>query len=82
MLIDCDTCAARNLHCSDCVVGVLLSGRGDSLELDSAEESALGAFARGGLLPPLRLVPSYRAGDSEGKRVEREKPNGGRTAIA
>jgi len=98
MLIDCDTCAARDVHCGDCVVMVLLGRRHDpigpatpepagmsrrdrtardgitpgqpafehplehtTIELDSAEESALGAFVSGGLLPPLRLVPTYRS---------------------
>jgi hypothetical protein len=59
MLIDCDTCAARDIACGDCVVAVLLGPRTRGLELDSAEQSALDAFASGGLLPPLRLVPTY-----------------------
>lgn len=92
MLIDCDTCAARNIACGDCVVNVLLSNRASSIELDSAEESALGAFASGGLLPPLRLVPTYRArpDDASGHRLSGhdqipgggEKSDGGRAAIA
>ncbi|MEO6700764.1 MAG: hypothetical protein ABI140_11675 [Jatrophihabitantaceae bacterium] len=63
MLIDCDTCAARDIHCGDCVVAVLLGPRGGSVELDSAEQLALDAFATGGLLPPLRLVPKLSASD-------------------
>lgn len=93
MLIDCDTCAARDIACGDCVVAVLLGPRADPIELDSAEESALGAFASGGLLPPLRLVPSYRpdpdriAGQPaprpvEGRSSGRDKSDGGRSAIA
>jgi hypothetical protein len=58
MLIDCDTCAVRDVHCGDCVMTVLLGGRDGSVELDSAEQAALGALASGGLLPPLRLVPT------------------------
>ncbi len=58
MLIDCDTCAARDIACQDCVVAVLLGPRTNEIELDSAEEQALGALASGGLLPPLRLVPT------------------------
>ncbi len=58
MLIDCDSCAARDIACGDCVVAVLLGPRANSVELDSAEQDALGAFASGGLLPPLRLVPT------------------------
>ncbi len=58
MLIDCDTCAVRDINCGDCVVAVLLGPRTGSIELDSAEQDALGALATGGLLPPLRLVPT------------------------
>jgi len=58
MLIDCDTCAVRDIQCGDCVMTVLLGPREGSVELDSAEQLALGALANGGLLPPLRLVPT------------------------
>ena len=58
MLIDCDSCAARDISCGDCVVAVLLGPRRTAVELDSAEQDALGALASGGLLPPLRLVPT------------------------
>lgn len=58
MEIDCDSCAARDIHCGDCVVAVLLGPRAGAVELDSAEQDALGVFASGGLLPPLRLVPT------------------------
>ncbi|MCW2539753.1 MAG: hypothetical protein JWN95_1478 [Frankiales bacterium] len=61
MLIDCDTCAVRDIACGDCVVSVLLSGERHAVELDSAEQDALGALASGGLLPPLRLVPAWPA---------------------
>lgn len=58
MLIDCDTCAVRDLQCGDCVMTVLLAQRGPAtVELDPAEQSALAALADGGLVPPLRLVP-------------------------
>lgn len=61
MLIDCDTCAMRDLACSDCVVTALLGPREGELELDSGEQNALRALAGGGLLPPLRLVPMVRS---------------------
>ncbi len=75
MLIDCDSCAARDISCGDCVVAVLLGPRRGAVELDSAEQDALGALASGGLLPPLRLVPT-------GLPREQQSPPGGRTAIA
>jgi hypothetical protein len=58
MLIDCDTCAVRDIQCGDCVMTVLLGSGSGSVELDSAEQDALGALASGGLLPPLRRVPA------------------------
>jgi hypothetical protein len=61
MLIDCDTCAVRDIACGDCVMTVLLGPRDGSVELDSAEQDALGALAGGGLLPPLRLVRTFRS---------------------
>ncbi|MGX7680463.1 hypothetical protein ACSMXN_16355 [Jatrophihabitans sp. DSM 45814] len=58
MLIDCDTCAVRDIACGDCVMTVLLGPRQGSVELDGPEQNALGALAGAGLLPPLRLVPT------------------------
>jgi hypothetical protein len=59
MLIDCDTCIARDHACGDCVVTVLLELKRtapEPLELDAAEEAAIGSLAEAGLVPPLRLV--------------------------
>jgi hypothetical protein len=53
--IDCDTCEVRGLHCHDCVVTVLL-GPPPELTFDDDEQRALDVLARGGLVPPLRLV--------------------------
>jgi hypothetical protein len=69
MLIDCDSCAARDISCGDCVVAVLLGPRQGSVELDSAEQDALGALASGGLLPPLRLVPTMPPGEEQPPRT-------------
>jgi hypothetical protein len=59
MLIDCDTCIARDHACGDCVVPVLLGLKPtapEPLDLDAAEEAAIGSLAEAGLVPPLRLV--------------------------
>jgi hypothetical protein len=59
MLIDCDTCAAPEHACRDCVVTALLGSEPASrapVDLDDAEQAAIGALARAGLVPPLRLV--------------------------
>ena len=61
MLIDCDSCTVRGLACGDCVVTVLLGVPPAGVELDDAEQAAIGALAAQGLVPPLRLLTG-RAG--------------------
>lgn len=57
MIIDCDGCVARPYACGDCVVGVLLGmPAAAAVELDGAEQAAIGVLAASGLVPPLRLV--------------------------
>ena len=58
MIIDCDGCVARPHACSDCVVTVLLGmpAMARPVELDDAEQAAVGVLAAAGLVPPLRLV--------------------------
>jgi hypothetical protein len=60
VLIDCDSCAARPHHCSDCVVPLLLgappAAPSRRWELDCDEQIALVRLAEAGLVPPLRLV--------------------------
>jgi hypothetical protein len=58
MLIDCDTCVVRGKGCPDCVISVLL-GMPGPVELDDAEQTAIGRLAEAGLVPPLRLVPRF-----------------------
>ena len=60
MLIDCDSCLARDIACDDCVVTVLFNdGLLDvgPLDLDEDEAGALSALADAGLVPQLRLIP-------------------------
>lgn len=57
MLIDCDTCSVRGRACRDCVVTVILSNPTGRVELDEAEQYAVGSLAAVGLVPPLRLLP-------------------------
>ncbi|MCW2596690.1 MAG: hypothetical protein JWR06_2066 [Jatrophihabitans sp.] len=56
MLIDCDTCVARDIACRDCVVTVLLDRPPVPVELDAAEQGAIDSLSSAGLVPPLRLV--------------------------
>jgi len=57
VLIDCDTCSVRGKACRDCVVTVILTNPPCPVDLDEAEQDALGSLAGAGLVPPLRLVP-------------------------
>ncbi len=57
MLIDCDTCRARDQACGDCVVTVLLGKSEQMVEFDDCEHVAVDVLAAEGLVPPLRLVP-------------------------
>lgn len=63
MLVECGACVARGHGCADCVVSVLL-GMPEAAggELADDERRALDALASGGLLPPLRLSITPRAG--------------------
>jgi hypothetical protein len=70
MIIDCDTCTQRATACADCVVTFLTIPVRDpapvtvtagqetagAVELDAAEQHAIGVLAASGLVPPLRLV--------------------------
>jgi len=71
MRIDCDSCTvgkAGSAACDDCVVTFLTIGRpsdaitrvvaSDGLELDPAEQRAIGVLAASGLVPPLRMDPA------------------------
>ncbi len=58
VLIDCDSCAVRDLQCGDCVVTVLLGGPPGAVEVDDQERRALDVLAESGLVPRLRLVPA------------------------
>jgi len=58
MLIDCDTCVGRGVHCHDCVITVLLSRPPESVDFDDEERTALDSLADAGLVPRLRMVPT------------------------
>ncbi|MBO3084172.1 hypothetical protein [Cellulomonas fengjieae] len=71
MIIDCDTCTERGAACADCVVTFLTipvrratpqevpvrvaGNAAGAVELDAAEQHAIGVLAASGLVPPLRL---------------------------
>ena len=71
MIIDCDTCTAHATACADCVVTFLtipvrvpapvtphpeVGTAAGAVEIDAAEQHAIGVLAASGLVPPLRLV--------------------------
>jgi hypothetical protein len=63
MLIDCDTCVARDIACGDCVMTVLLGAPSTRVDLDDEERAAIGSLAEAGLVPPLRLVRGHPPAD-------------------
>lgn len=73
MLIDCDTCAMRDIACSDCVVSVLLGSPAPDVpvHLDETEQAAIGVLADSGLVPPLRLVRPNSPPESGGTYDDR-----------
>ncbi len=50
MIIDCQSCPVRDLHCDDCMVTALMAPTGGQLPLDAAERSAVSRFAALGLV--------------------------------
>ncbi len=50
MLVDCQTCPARDVHCGDCMVTAMLAPEGAELPLDSTERAAVEAFVQAGLV--------------------------------
>lgn len=50
MIIDCQTCPVRDLHCDDCMVTALVAPQGAELPLDAAERAAVSRFASAGLV--------------------------------
>jgi hypothetical protein len=57
-IIDCDTCVMQHTDtCDDCVVMFVTNREpGDALVIDVAEERAVRALQREGLLPDLRHI--------------------------
>lgn len=68
VIIDCDSCEARGLACSDCVVSVLL---GPPTRLDGDQREAIEALSEAGMVPPLRLVLGRNSPDSSGYGLPR-----------
>jgi hypothetical protein len=60
MIIDCQSCPVRDLHCADCMVTAMLVPQGAELQgaelqgaelpLDAVERSAVARFADAGLV--------------------------------
>jgi hypothetical protein len=62
MIIDCDSCCARDIACDDCVITALRGAPPGPLELDRDERIAFVRLAAAGLVPPLRLRPGEPGG--------------------
>ncbi|MSV62719.1 MAG: hypothetical protein F2846_02195 [Actinobacteria bacterium] len=62
MIIDCNTCTARDFACHDCVISVLLNPLPNRhQELSEPESSALALLSSRGLVPPLRFGGNSQA---------------------
>ena len=56
MIIDCQTCPVRDLHCSDCMVTTLLVPASGELPLDGPERAAVTRFVEAGLVSALEAT--------------------------
>jgi hypothetical protein len=50
MIIDCESCPVRDLHCADCMVTALAAPTGSQLPLDAAEQAAVRRLVAAGLV--------------------------------
>ena len=50
MIIDCQSCPVRDLHCDDCMVTALAAPQAAELPLDVAERTAMSRFVSAGLV--------------------------------
>ena len=60
MIIDCQSCPVRDLHCGDCMVTALLEPPTADLPLDAAERAAVTRFAASGLVAAEAAVGHVR----------------------
>ncbi len=57
MIIDCDACVMDGTGaCADCIVPMLLAGRGGPTRIGDDEEIAIRNLSDAGLVAPIRLV--------------------------
>lgn len=56
MIIDCQSCPVRELHCDDCMVTALLAPQGSTLPLDAAERAAVDRLLGAGLVSVQQAV--------------------------
>ena len=50
MIIDCQACPVRDIHCDDCMVPALLAPLDSALPLDRAERAAVTRLVEAGLV--------------------------------
>jgi len=50
VIIDCQTCPVRDVHCGECIVPALLAPETAELGLDAAERAAVTRFVEAGLV--------------------------------
>jgi hypothetical protein len=62
VIIDCQTCPVRDLHCDECIVPAMLAPLDGTMSLDRAERAAVSRFVSAG------LVSAQQAGGLEARR--------------
>jgi len=50
VIIDCQTCPVRDLHCDECIVPAMLAPLDAAIPLDRAERAAVSRFVSAGLV--------------------------------
>ena len=50
MIIECQSCPVRDLHCADCMVTALLAPQAAQLPLDASERAAVTRLVEAGLV--------------------------------
>jgi hypothetical protein len=74
MVINCESCLVRDLHCGDCVVSFLLGPPDAHADFTGEEISALEVLAEGGVVPPLRLLTGGASGDGPKSDISHISP--------
>ncbi|HET7397445.1 MAG TPA: hypothetical protein VFJ94_02890 [Intrasporangium sp.] len=82
MLIDCQTCPVRDVHCADCMVTALSVGEllADTARLDPAEQRAVSVLVEAGLVSRREAAAARAVREPAGDPPHRARSSAARTA--